>query len=96
MIGRDEDLDYVSSSPLLGAPVETNPTDESDLPALEALSVMLQDQINSYSTIDQLDLTDKNFTVEQQLAINKRVQSHLQELKLVIDTVVENVKEKYR
>lgn len=96
MTGRDEDLDYISSSPLLEAPVDTNPTDEADMPALKIIDGLLDEQIAEYSSINSLDLTNKDFTIEQQLAVNQRVQQHLQELKLVINTVVEKVREKYQ
>lgn len=96
MTGRDEDLDYISSSPLLNAPVDTNPTDEADMPALKIVEALLDEQIASYSSIDQLDPSNKDLTIEQQLAVNKKVQTHLQELKIVINTVVEKVREKYR
>lgn len=96
MNGRDEDLDYISSSPLLEAPVDTNPMDEADMPALKIIEGLIDEQIEHYSSINSLDLKDKDFTIEQQLAVNQKVQQHLQELKLVINTVVEKVREKYR
>lgn len=92
----DEELTYVSSSPLLDtAPTPAKPKDEIDLPTLKRVQKMLQDQIASYSTIDRLTTDEKNLSVQQQLAVNKAIVQHLTEVKLLVDTVVENIREKY-
>jgi hypothetical protein len=92
----DEELDYKSSSPLLAtAPDNTKPQDEIDLPTLKRVQQMLEDQIASYSTIERLTLDSKDLTVEQQLAVNKSIAFHLNEIKLLVETVVANIKEKY-
>lgn len=92
---ENEELDYVSSSALLPSTPEVKPVDENDLSTLKLVQRTLQDQIKSYQTIDRLTLADKTFTVEQQLAVNKAIVSHLVELKVIVDTTIENVREKY-
>lgn len=92
----DEELDYKSSSPLLATenkPVK--PQDEVDMPTLKRVQQMLEEQIDSYSTIDRLSVDEKDLTVVQQLAVNKAIAFHLNEVKLLVETVVANIKEKY-
>lgn len=91
----DEELDYVSSSALLTTPPETKVEDEVDLPALKQIQKRLAEQIASYASISRLALGDKTFTIEQQLAINKAIVEHLTEMKVLVDTVIDNIREKY-
>jgi hypothetical protein len=92
----DEELGYTSSSPLLAtAPTSTKPQDEIDLPTLKRVQNMLEQQIVSYSTIDRLVVDEKDLTVKEQLAVNKAVAFHLTEIKLLVETVVANIREKY-
>lgn len=92
----DEELGYVSSSPLIAtAPATTKPQDEVDLPTLKRVQKMLAEQIASYKTTDRLTVSEKDFTVKQQLAMNQSIAYHLNEVKLLVDTVVENIREKY-
>lgn len=95
MTGRDEDLDYISSSPLLGGVVETNIHDEEDVPTLKQVLALIDAQIAAYKTIDTLNLSDPNFTVEEQLEVNSRVVTHLLELKVLVENTLGNIKEKY-
>ena len=91
-----EELPLLSSSPLLTtAPVKTRPEDEKDLPTLKRVQEKLKEQIQSYSTIDRLVVDEKDLSVKEQLAVNKAIVFHLRELELLVDTVIENVKEKY-
>lgn len=96
MNGRDEDLDYISSSPLLDTPVETNTQDEEDLPTLKQVLKLLDAQIEDYKTIDMLNVNDPVFTVAEQLEINNRVVTHLGQLKILVETTIGNIKEKYQ
>ena len=92
----DEELPLLSSSPLMStAPVKTKPQDEIDLPTLKRIQVQIEAQIASYSDIDRLTVSQKDMTVQQQLAVNKAIKFHLLEIKLLVDTVIENIKEKY-
>lgn len=92
----NEELPILSSSPLLAtAPESTKPQDEIDLPTLKRIQKTLNAQIASYATIDRLSVDEKELTVVQQLAVNKAITFHLTELKLMVDTVIENVREKY-
>ena len=92
---QDEELDYVSSSELVTAGVDVVPQDEEDLPTIVKVSLMLDAQIASYSSIDRLTVSEKDFTVAQQLAVSKSVQNHLIELKALVDLTIGNIKEKY-
>lgn len=92
----DEELPLVSSSPLLAtAPEPPKPQDEKDLPTLKKVQKVLAAQISAYSTIDRLTVEEKDLTVQQQLAVNKCVVLELTHLKLLVDTVIDNIKEKY-
>lgn len=91
----DESLDYISSAPLLSTPPQTKVEDELDLPTLKAIQRKLEAQIASYSTIDRLTVSEKDFTVKQQLAVSKAIQAHLMEIKVMVDTTIANIKEKY-
>lgn len=91
-----EELPLISSSPLLATQAkQTVPQDEIDLPTLKRVQRTLEKQIESYKTIDRLTVDEKDFTVKQQLAINQSIRFHLTELKLLVDTAIDNIREKY-
>lgn len=92
----DEELSYVSSSPLLATrKKDVKLQDEVDFPTLLKIGEMLSAQIESYATTDRLTIDETNFTVKEQLAINKAISMHLTELKATVDSGIKNVKEKY-
>lgn len=92
----DEELPMISSSPMLEtAPVKTKPQDELDMPTLQRVLRKLDEAIASYSSIERLVVEEKDLTVQQQLAVNKAVVAHLQDLKLTVENTITNVKEKY-
>lgn len=65
------------------------------MPTLVKVQKMLLDQITAYNSADRLTIDETNFTVKQQLAINKSVATDLKEIKLMVDSAINNVKEKY-
>lgn len=91
----NEELDYVSSSPLLVEAETPKFQDETDEPALKRIQTILGEQIKSYDSIQRLALDDKSLSVEQQLAVNRAIVIHLQEIKLLVDTTLTSIKEKY-
>ena len=91
-----EELPLISSSPLLATEAKkTVPQDEIDLPTLKRVQRTLEQQIESYKTIDRLTVDEKDFTVKQQLAINQSIRFHLTEIKLLVDSAIDNIREKY-
>lgn len=93
MAQNDEELDYVSSSPLLNDNKEEVIADEKDMSALARLQQQVRADIKSYSNISRLALGDKVLTIEQQLAVNQCVVSHLETYKALIDAAILKVKE---
>lgn len=94
MQNDDEEINYVSSSPLIdNKRTKEVIQDERDLPTLRQLQRQLDSDIDSYSRIDRLVLGSKTFSTEQQLAINKAVGSHLGVYKAMVDNAITNVKE---
>ena len=93
---NNEELPFVSSSPLLATQnKKVKPQDELDLPTLKRVQALLEQRILEYQTIDRLTVSEDTFTVQQQLAINQSVKYHLEELKLLVDTTILSIKEKY-
>lgn len=91
----DEELGYVSSSPLFGSQIQTKLQDEVDLPALKGVQASLEKSIYGYSQVTSLKLGDPTFTVEQQLAINQEVIAQLTSVKAIVDVTIEDIREKY-
>ena len=92
----EEELAYVSSSPMLATqkpPVKVQ--DEKDLSTLVKVQKMLVERIAAYNTIAYLTVDEKDFTVKEQLAISQAIIVNLQEIKLTVDSAINNVKEKY-
>ena len=89
-------LQYVSSAPDfdLAPSVEVKPEDVADLTTLERVKKLIRDRQAYYSSIQSLAIADESFSVEQQLAINKKVSFHLQELEMLIDRTIKEVREK--
>lgn len=93
---QDEELPIVSSSPLVDtAPAQPKAQDELDMPALKKIQKTLAAQIASYSTIERLTVDETDLSIKEQLAVNKCVAHHLTEVKLLVDTVINNIKEQY-
>lgn len=61
---------------------------------LDEVLALIQNRKTYYLSIESLSLEDKNFTVDQQLAINKRVLFHIQELESKISSVIKKVRAK--
>lgn len=95
--GNDElgALGYVSSAPdfNLKPVVDTNPKDLENLDTLDHVRRLLANRKEYYQSVDSLSLEDKTFTVEEQLAINKRVLFHIQELEGLVEGTIKRVKE---
>lgn len=92
----DEELDYVSSSPLVDTKKpEPKAQDEKDISTLKKVQRMLEDEIAARKTTDRLTVDETHFTVKQQLAMNQEVVVILNGFKLTVDSAINNVKEKY-
>jgi hypothetical protein len=81
-------LGYVSSAPdLLGELTVNRPRDEAEISTLEEVLKLIRDRKRYYESIESLSLDDKTFTIEEQLAINKRALFHIQEIEGMGDDV---------
>lgn len=91
-----DELDYQGTQSFSGNPINVVKEDEKDEPVLRVILKMLDDAITFSTDQDTLDISkDSPFTVEQQIAMNRRVkQTHL-EMKAAIDEVLTNIGEKY-
>lgn len=90
-------LGYTSSAADFDLTVELDmptPQDEADLPALVLAQKLIRNRQEYYESVASLDLADEVFSVEQQLAINKKMVFHLQELDSQLDRAITKVKEK--
>jgi len=87
-------LGYVNSAPSLVQQDTPHPKDEAEISTLDEVFVLLENRKQYYLAIESLSLDDKNFSVDQQLSINKKVLFHIQELESKIMTVVEKVRAK--
>lgn len=88
------DLGYASSAPDLIQIDQPRPKDEAEISTLEEVIALVHNRKQFFLSVDSLALEDKVFTVEQQLAINKRVLFHLQELEGMIISSIRKVREK--
>lgn len=97
MSGIDnEELDYVSSSPLIETrKPEPMVQDEVDISTLKKVQKLLQAEIDAYNLTDRLTIDETHFTVKQQLAMNKSIALSLKEIKQTVDSAITSVKEKY-
>ncbi len=88
-------LGYTSSAPdfNLAPEVEVNYQDQADLPALEKSFKMLANLKNHYNSREALTY-GVDLTVENQLIINTRMVVHIQELESLLQSTINQVKEK--
>jgi len=92
----DEELDYVSSSPLVDTKrPEPKAQDEKDISTLKKVSRLMAEEIAARKTTDRLTIDETQFTVKQQLAMNQEVARIISEFKQTVDSAITNVKEKY-
>jgi hypothetical protein len=86
-------LGYVSSAPdLLGELTVNRPRDEAEISTLEEVLKLIRDRKRYYESIESLSLDDKTFTIEEQLAINKRALFHIQEIEGMVVAAVKTVR----
>lgn len=90
-----DELEYYGTVRNNDAKRSVKTQDENDLPALKALEALYSKQIAIYDSVDKLVLGDTVFTIEQQLAVNKEVKARLLEQKMLVDEVIEDIREKY-
>ena len=87
-------LGYISSASMLVETETVKAEDEADITTLERVLALLRDRQAYYQTIDSLSLADEVLTVTEQLAVNKKVLFHLQELQGLLIATITKVKEK--
>lgn len=88
-----DELSYVSSQPLLVGQETAKPQDQADLSTLEQVLKLLHDRRAFYESVDSLTLDEKTLTIKQQLAINKKVLIHLQEIEGLVTNTINKVRE---
>jgi acetoin utilization deacetylase AcuC-like enzyme len=89
-------LGYVSSAPdLLGELKVNRPRDEAEISTLEEVLTLIHNRKKYYESIESLSLEDKSFTIDQQLAINKRALFHIQEVESMILAAVKKVRSQH-
>lgn len=91
-----EELEYISTSPDLQAVKRAvKPEDEANLPALKRCLIKLDSWIEQYNSNESLTVDESIFTVKEQLAINQRSVLMAKELKQLLETTINDIKEKY-
>lgn len=98
---KDEgELGYVSTSDDItveDAVDGVNVQDEQDLPIMKQVLLLLDREANSFEmSVKKLDITDKVFTIEQQIAMNQEMAARCRLLRKMIDGVVNGIEEKYK
>ena len=91
----NDELGYLSSTNNSSVQPEVNLRDEQDLPTLQQIHEYIVNTIPSYDSIESLTLDETTLTVKEQLAVNKSVKMHLENVKMTIEATMENIKEKY-
>lgn len=88
-------LGYTSSAPDFLVPRDVaKPQDEADLPALERVLKLINEQQQYYRTTDSISLDeDDNGTIREQMKDNKRMVVHLDSLKMLILSTINKVRE---
>ena len=88
----NEDLDYnfTQSSSILGVSDNKDP-DVANVSVLKQISTELKAMKAEYGTIDRLNLDDKHFTIEQQLANNKWAVTLIGTMELMINEKLKEV-----
>lgn len=93
MFNDDEELEYRSTATSnILAPIAPNQKDVADQGAINASIELLDNRIAYYDSVDSLGTDVKEFTVKQQLAINKKVKYHLVEVRSELVEAIQNVR----
>jgi hypothetical protein len=88
----DEDLDYnfTEGSGVLGGANNKDP-DTANVSVLKQIANELKVMKAEYGTIDRLNLDDKHFTIEQQLANNKWAVTLIGTIELMINEKLKEI-----
>jgi hypothetical protein len=96
MMDDPEELPLISSSPELATqPEQPKFQDELDMPALKRVLVLLETQIAACNDNSSIDISESNFKVKQQLALNRQLAAKLSEVHVLVETTISEVKEQY-
>lgn len=87
---NDEQLDYVSSSPLLATASVAKSRDEDDRGTLDLVLKLVNNRIEYYLSIDSLDAESK-LSISSQLVSNKAIVRHLRELHAMLVNAIQEV-----
>lgn len=94
---QDEVLGYTSTASMFDAIEDTpvvNSRDEVDEPTLLRVEKVLKEREGYYAnSVAALNLEDKIFTIEQQLAVNQMMVANIQSLLIMVQHAINNVKE---
>lgn len=83
----------MSSSPLLEtAPEEVSSKDEQDIGVIEALLELVKTRKEFYESIASLDEGNTTFSVKEQVAINRRVLSLINEIDTLLSNKIKEVR----
>lgn len=91
----DDELDYISSSPLVGVKREIKPEDEAQLPALERVAELLNAQVASYDSVELTLARAKvnKLSVENQMVANSQTVKDLLSVKTLVETTISDIRE---
>ena len=89
---EDEELEYRSSAISALAPIAPNSKDVSDQGAIAACIELLDNRIAYYDSIDSVGLSESEFKVKSQIALNKKLKFHLSEIRAELVEAIQNVR----
>lgn len=88
-------LGYVSSAPLLVDDEDTKPLhDEANLATLGEVLKLLRNRRKFYQSIESLTDLKDGLALRSQLAVNRRVLFHLQEIETMVTNAIKKVEER--
>lgn len=90
----NEQLGYISSSPLLVVSDEVKPIDEAEIGTIVQLFNLIQKQKQAYESTVSLDLSEELFTVKEQLYLNAESLRRAQSEEALLRATITKVREK--
>lgn len=87
----NEELEYRSTEASILAPVAPNKQDVADQGAIKRSVALLENRIAYFDSVDSLGTSEEEFSVKEQLRINKQVKFHLTEVLAELKEAIESL-----
>jgi len=88
----NDELDYRGTQVSSLSPIGPVPQDKADEGAIKSVLALIVNRMEFFDSVDSLGTDEREFSVREQLRVNKQVKFHLSEFKEVLEDALESLR----